>query len=321
VVVLDTAKGVLFLYGQSWLRPGAGASTGVIDLPVQREVHTDYPVIPASSVKGSLRETAEGTVSQDVVDGLFGPEVYRPAAGEPRSKERHFAGALTVGDAKLILFPVRSLTRSFFWVTSPLAIARFLRDLKTVGINPGWDGPCNVDGARALVPQECKTSSRLYLEEMDFEPQKDPAVSAIAQFLAEKFDASIIGAAFNEKLKSDIAVLSDDEFAYFVRYATQVSARTQLTSNKTTDKTIGPDGKIEQGNLWYEETLPPETVFYIPLMASAAKGGGAQDQLSTGNAVMDKLDREVLANHFIQLGGNETLGHGWCAAFLVRGDR
>ncbi|MGI6558009.1 MAG: hypothetical protein ACOX20_03310 [Limnochordia bacterium] len=36
-------KGVLFLYGQSWLHPGAGASTGAIDLPVQREVHTKYP--------------------------------------------------------------------------------------------------------------------------------------------------------------------------------------------------------------------------------------------------------------------------------------
>ncbi|NMB17226.1 MAG: hypothetical protein GX980_08970 [Firmicutes bacterium] len=60
-------KGVLFLYGQSWLHPGAGASTGSIDLPVQREVHTDYPMIPASSVKGSLRAMAEETVSPDVV--------------------------------------------------------------------------------------------------------------------------------------------------------------------------------------------------------------------------------------------------------------
>ncbi|MDD4792705.1 MAG: type III-B CRISPR module RAMP protein Cmr4 [Firmicutes bacterium] len=318
---MDTAKGILFLYGQSWLHPGAGASTGVIDLPVQREVHTDYPLIPASSVKGSLREAAEGTVSQDVVDGLFGPEVRRPAAGEARGKETHFAGALTIGDAKLLLFPVRSLTRSFFWVTSPLALARLWRDLKTVGIDPGWDAPLEVEDARALVPEKCKTSSRLYLEEMDFEPKGDSTVSAIAEFLAQRLDGGAIGAAFNEKLKSDLAVLSDDEFGYFVRYATQVSARTQLTSNKTTDKTIGPDGKVEQGNLWYEETLPPETVLHIPLMASAARGGGAQAQLSTGDAVMDKLDREVLAHRFIQLGGNETLGHGWCAAFLVRGDQ
>ena len=79
-------KGVLFLYGQSWLHPGAGASTEAIDLPVQREVHTKYPVIPASSVKGSLREVAEETVPQGVVDSIFGPGV---------GTDEHFAGALS----------------------------------------------------------------------------------------------------------------------------------------------------------------------------------------------------------------------------------
>ena len=66
--------------------------------------------------------------------------------------------------------------------------------------------------------------------------------------------------------------------------------------------------------------MPPETVFYVPLFADAARGGALKTELSTGGAVMDKLDHEVLARRFIQLGGNETLGHGWCATFLVRGD-
>lgn len=302
-------KGVLFLYGQSWLHPGAGASTGAIDLPVQREVHTKYPMIPASSVKGSLRAMAE-TVSPDVVDSIFGPGV--------ETKE-HFAGALSVGDAKLLLFPVRSLTRLFFWITSPIALERFRRDLKLMGLSPDWEVP-TVGKKKALVPTECSTPPCLYLEEMDFEPQGSSQVSAIAQSLAERLNARVIGEVFREKLRTDLAVLDDDEFSYFVRYATQVSARTQLTSNKTTDKTVGPDGQTEKGNLWYEETLPPETVFYVPIMADGSRGGEAKDELATGNAVMDKLSREVLSRPFIQLGGNETLGHGWCATFLVRGD-
>ncbi|NLB73744.1 MAG: type III-B CRISPR module RAMP protein Cmr4 [Firmicutes bacterium] len=311
-----TSKGMLFLYGQSWLHPGAGASTGAIDLPIQREVHTDYPVIPASSVKGSLRETAERRASQGVVDGLFGPEVQRSG----QDKAEYFAGALTIGDAKLLLFPVRSLTRSFFWTTSPLALARFWRDLKMIGIEPGWDAPLKVDAECVMVPHECEIRSRLFLEEMDFKPQKDMMITEIAKFIADRFDAAVIGGAFIEKLKRDLAVLSDDEFGYFIRYATQVSARIQLTSRKTTDRIIGPDGQEEQGNLWYEESLPPETVFYVPLFADAARGGALKTELSTGGAVMDKLDHEVLARRFIQLGGNETLGHGWCATFLVRGD-
>lgn len=311
-----TSKGMLLLYGQSWLHPGAGASTGAIDLPIQREVHTGYPLIPASSVKGSLRETAERRVSQGIVDGLFGPEVQRSG----QDKQEYFAGALTIGDAKLLLFPVRSLTRSFFWITSPLALARFQRDLKMIGIDPGWDVPLNVEAECAIVPHECETTPRLFLEEMDFKPQKDTMITEIAEFIAARFDAALIGRAFIEKLKKDLAVLSDDEFGYFIRYATQVSARIQLTSRKTTDKIKGSDGREEQGNLWYEESLPPETIFYVPLFAGPARGGASKTELSTGTAVMDKLDHEVLAGHFIQLGANETLGHGWCATFLVRGD-
>ena len=304
-------KGVLFLYGQSWLHPGAGASTEAIDLPVQREVHTKYPVIPASSVKGSLREVAEETVPQGVVDSIFGPGV---------GTDEHFAGALSVGDAKLLLFPVRSLTRLFFWVTSPIALERFRRDLRLVGLDPDWEVP-SVDKEKALLPTECDTPSRLYLEELDFEPQGMPQVSAIAEYIADKLQAEVIGEVFQKKLTTDLAVVDDEQFSYFVRYATQVSARTQLTSNKTTDATVGPDGKSgEKGNLWYEETLPPETVFYVPLMADGAKGGEAKEDLNSGRAVMDKLSTEVLARPYIQLGGNETLGHGWCATFLVRGD-
>ena len=205
-----TSKGMLFLYGQSWLHPGAGASTGAIDLPIQREVHTDYPVIPASSVKGSLRETAERRASQGDVDGLFGPEVQRSG----QDKAEYFAGALTIGDAKLLLFPVRSLTRSFFWTTSPLALARFWRDLKMIGIEPGWDAPLKVDAECVMVPHECEIRSRLFLEEMDFKPQKDMMITEIAKFIADRFDAAVIGGAFIEKLKRDLAVLSDDEFGY-----------------------------------------------------------------------------------------------------------
>ena len=195
---------------------------------------------------------------------------------------------------------------------------RFKRDLKLVGLSPDWEVP-TVGKETALVPTECDAPPRLYLEEMDFQQQGSPQVSEIAHFLAERLNPEVIGEVFREKLTTDLAVLDDDQFSYFVRYATQVSARTQLTLNKTTDKTVGPDGQTEKGNLWYEETLPPETVFYVPLMADGARGGEAKDELETGSAVMDKLSREVLARPYIQLGGNETLGHGWCATFLVRG--
>lgn len=38
------------------LHIGSGEGLGVIDMPVQRERITGYPVIPSSSLKGVLRE-------------------------------------------------------------------------------------------------------------------------------------------------------------------------------------------------------------------------------------------------------------------------
>lgn len=314
---MSTARGIMFLYAQSWLHPGAGTSAGTIDLPIQREVHTEYPVMPASSVKGSLRDQAESAVSKDVVDALFGPEVSRGGPSASGEKGNHFAGALSVGDAKILLFPVRSLTRSFCWATCPLVLSRLWRDLRAMGIDTQWQAPSEVQKGTALMAGEAP--ERLFLEDMDFTVTVDPQTTAVATFLAGRFPADAIGQAFHAKLGTDVVVINDEEFKYLAKYATQVSARTQLTSNKTTDKTIGPDGKEEQGNLWYEETLPPETVFYVPIMAEPARGGGAKSELSEGDTVMDQLDKAVLQSGYIQLGGNETLGHGLCSAFLVRG--
>ncbi len=317
---MSTAKGVMFLYAQSWLHPGAGTSTGAIDLPVQREVHTEYPLIPASSVKGSLRDQAEDRTDKPIVDGLFGPEVVRRGsrgAGTSSDDNPHYAGALSVGDAKILLFPVRSLTRSFCWITSSIVLSRLWRDLRASGMEPSWRPPRPVKVQHALAAGD--VPAKLFLEEMDFDVAVDEQVTAFASSLACVMSADIIGQAFHTKLSSDVIVVSDEEFKYLVKYATQVSARTQLTSNKTTDKTIGANGKEEQGNLWYEETLPPETVFYVPLSAGPARGGGAKDQLASGEAVMDELSSSVLGSGHMQLGGNETLGHGLCATFLVRG--
>jgi CRISPR-associated protein Cmr4 len=51
--------------------------------------------------------------------------------------------------------------------------------------------------------------------------------------------------------------------------------------------------------LWYEESLPSETLMYTMLM-----GNDAEVDAVTGMFSGDKP--------FIQIGGNETVGMGWC---------
>ena len=47
----------LFLIVETPLHAGSGSDLGIVDLPIQREKHTDYPKIEASGLKGAIRET------------------------------------------------------------------------------------------------------------------------------------------------------------------------------------------------------------------------------------------------------------------------
>ena len=47
---------LLYLHAITSLHPGSGTALGVVDLPIQRERHTGWPVIPASSIKGVFRD-------------------------------------------------------------------------------------------------------------------------------------------------------------------------------------------------------------------------------------------------------------------------
>ncbi len=299
-------RGVLFLYAQSFLHPGAGARTEVIDLPVQREAHTGYPLIPASSLKGSLRDLAERKVTdKNTIADLFGVV----------SDKEAFAGALTVGDGKILAFPVRSLTRTFFWISSPLLASRVKRDLEASGLKPDWGTIPEVEHNQVLVPTGCNLKGNLYLEEMNFAAEPNNEVSAMAKFIASHLDPVLVGEAYVHKLQSDFAMVSDGDFSYFVRFATHVNARIKLTSAKTTDTYVTADGVTEKGNLWYEEVLPPETIFYAQVGADSPRG----NSLKSNQEVLHELTGTVLADRFLQLGGNETLGQGWCAALFAKG--
>ena len=312
---MKSAKAILFLYSESFLHPGAGTSAGVIDLPVQREVHTGYPVIPASSLKGSLRELAERKVHKELVEGIFGPELRKK---DNQANETGFAGAISINDARLLAFPVRSFTRSFFWVTCPLVLGRFKRDLGIMNIDATWpDLMVDETTKEALIP-ETGAEGQIFFEEMDFYARIESGITQFTKFLAENIDATLIGGAYHDKIQRDLAVISDSDFNYLVRFGTQVTARTKLTSLKTTNKIQNGDQQ-EEGNLWYEETLPPECLFYAPIMAEPARGGTAASKLDTGNKVLEELEKNILTEKFLQVGGNETLGQGWCAVCLRRG--
>src|SRR6266571_7561601 len=121
-----TATTILYLYTETPLHVGVGSGLSSIDLPIQRERTTQYPMIQGSGIKGKLRSAAyaaaegeQASWSKDEVNIVFGPE---------REGSEH-AGALIAGDARILLFPVRSLNGVFAYTTSYDVLNRIMRDV------------------------------------------------------------------------------------------------------------------------------------------------------------------------------------------------
>lgn len=292
---MNSSNAILGLFTETSLHAGAGQALGVIDLPIQREAHTAWPCVFGSAVKGALRARAESDALEEI-ELIFGQADL--AAG----KSSEFAGALSVGDARLLLLPVRSLTTHFRWVTCPAALERFRRDVERLGLGAeigGFDVP-KVEDETALVA-EAVNGGHLFLEEYRFEA-KEADLSGIVAVLAKLMPDGMAGV-----LKKQLAIVANDAFRHLAEHATPVNAHVRLDDQKT----------VAKGALWYEETLPPETLLYVGLNAVASRRKDGETKLTAAD-VMARLRGALFGEHpYLQLGGNETVGMGWCrVAFL-----
>jgi CRISPR-associated protein Cmr4 len=294
------ATRMLFLYVETPLHAGTGSGLGAVDLPVQRERATGYPLVQASSLKGVLRAEAKGDPVQ--VEAVFGPDT---------SEAHTHAGAFAPGDARLLLFPVRSLLGIFAWTTSAHALARFLRDAELAGLGLEWKG-LEPGKDTALVPpgSDLVADGRLVLEEFTYTSHEDAAVRDIADWLAE--NALLAGGAYaywRKKLPRSLVILPEDDFREFTRFSTEVVTRVQLSADTKT---------VAEGP-WTEENLPTDTLLYAPLYATKPRTPNSNHSLANAEAVLDFVQDQGLKR--IQLGGNETIGRGIVALRWGKGGR
>lgn len=297
-----TAKNaILGLWAETSIHAGAGSSVDGVDLPIQREGHSGWPCIFGSSVKGALRAKAEDKWDKDngSVKSVFGPESTADNASE-------HAGSLMVGDARLLLLPVRSLTGHFKWVTCPALLARLARDAKRMGFN-GVEFNAPIGENEAL--QQNEQEKALFLEEYSFSVTKTDLTEVI------KIISNLSGIE-EECLENQLVIINDNLFSYLSQYATPVAAHIAIESK---NKVVKP------GALWYEETLPAETVFYITLSASKVRDTKFADSKELADkqaATVLKSITNTLFNDdpYLQVGGNETVGMGWCKVNTFSGD-
>lgn len=295
------AKRLMFIYVETPLHAGSGRGLGAVDLPIQRERTTEYPIVQASSVKGRLRAEAKGKLSDEEWKAIFGPETANAS---------DYAGALSTGDARILLFPVRSLAGVFAWTTSVDALARFRREAQMVGLTVSWALPSKPARDTALVNGNALIAGNsVVLEEFSFTPDQSQAaaVRAIGQWLADNALPKTGYEYWKQSLPEKLCILPEDAFRDFVKYGTEVQTHIKLN----------PDTKtVASGALWTTESLPVDTLLYAPLLATKSRAVGVD---LSAKDVLNKIKELGLTR--TQLGGDETTGQGMVALTFAGGEQ
>lgn len=302
------ASKALFIYCVSPVHMGAGTAIGLIDNPIQRERHTEYPMIAGSGLKGAVRhhfwsQLDDGSRKDkaNLLNRLFGPE----------TDASDFAGAISFGDAQLVTFPVRCVKNAFVYATSPTALARAARSLALVGASPDWSAATVEASHCKLVNPALLNGDKLHLEAFEFTAKIDKDLMKISEWLSQHtlpLDAAYDF--FREKLKMDLVLLSDEDFGYFVRNATVVEPHVRI-NNET--------GTADDGGLFYTENLPPESLLLAPVMASVERSTdkirGDEARFNAEQALKIVLAGDGngfggLDGKLLQIGGDASTGRG-----------
>jgi len=273
---------VMYIYADTPIHPGSGTTiSGAADLPIQRERHTEFPMIQGSSLKGVLRSYAQQVGITKTEEGILFGEADR-------------VGGISVTDARILAFPVRSLKDLFGWITCPFVLDRFKRDLNLAGKTPTWNIATPSNGDKAIVKQDSNLIIRnsIYLEDLKLALETSNELNDIAQGIAESLPDIKEYQQLKEKIKQDLVIVTCDLFRNLVVMTTDIATRIKIEE----------EGVVKKG-LWSEEYIPTDTIMYslvlIPARLKDMSPEVAAEKMKTYN------------NRVLHVGGDETVGKGF----------
>ena len=292
-------------YAVSPIHVGSGASTSAVDLPIQRERHTYYPHIQASGVKGAFRahfrDFTDKNNDTQLINLIFGSDEQD---GWDK-KTDNLPSAMSVSDARLLAFPMRSNIAPFVWVTCPLVLKRLKTDLEYISLGEEMtlhEQDIREDNAVSIGSDNI--SGQIVLED---------AVVNVFNKIEDSFSKNTLS-----ELKR-LLLISDEMFDYAASYCTEIQTNIKINS-KT--------GTAEDGALRYQEFLPADSVLYTIVHYSGRDFGEIKndDKQNPLADLVKNMNAEVIKNHvedtikdFIQIGGDETLGKGICKIEWIEG--
>lgn len=308
-----------YLYLLTPLHTGGSTNEGNL-MGIAREVHTEFPYMPASSVRGKVRSVFERSSNDDQQRSLatslvFGRRIedgHQPTEGE-----------IWFADATLLFFPIASLSHHLVWITCPLWLERWSR----------WLTPSSRDQVRNLI-QICRQHLSNQISEVEQKPRK----SAVASFEKEKLylqtallqpnelayvDFKALNSEITDLIEASslmsllpkrLILLPEAECLSLVETGLQREVRVQLENKSKT---------VKGGAFRSEEAIPPETVMFFPWGIKPAQSVAlnseekdlekarveAAQTWSTKEALRATIPEQMSTR--IQFGGLEGIGRGW----------
>lgn len=331
--MFDNAS-IAIMYAVTPCHAGSGSALGVVDLPIQREKHTNWPMIQASGVKGAFRANfdrfAQNNLKSEKIgenqrkdfelltQRVFGTDSYSyhdendlDDKKKPRKKLVDdgigFAGSCSISDARILAYPMRSNASPFVWITCPSVLKRFARDLE-IARKKSFDASAfskeisGEDDAVILYGRETIKDKDVLLEdyEVTLRDVSIPEGNKIKEFFLDR----------KEQLLVDrLLLVSDKVFNYGVTDCTQIMAQIKINSET---------GTTDIGSLRYQEELPSDTIMYTVVHWGDSKYiTDDKDEKETdimkkklvGETIKEFITKKVI-DTYIQIAGDETCGRG-----------
>ena len=259
------------------LHMGSGdINFNVIDNEVQRDPVLNTPTMYASGVKGALRDHFKA-VAEDKVTEIFGSSIKDSREG---NRDKSKPGSLKFLGGNILMQPVRAAKGpgTYFLVTTKQLLynwAECYKNFKGTEIEPGLleaiDSLNGNEVYSAFPPVDIK------VEKKEHKAEKLGMISDVVK----KALLHVIDANKYER----VLILPEKDFDMI---HLPVLARNQL------------DNGISN-NLWYEEVVPHEAVFYMAILA-----GESDESIEA----LDVFGEIIKNNPMVQFGGNATVGYG-----------
>jgi len=293
---------IYWLHALSPTHAGTGRCVGYIDLPIDRDGVTAWPIIRGSGFKGAWADHHGATTGARRSDATL-----RAAFGMAGDDFHSSAGALIVSDARLVCLPVRSFRGTFAWCTSPLCLQMLRRTLELCHVQELPPAPKELPDhvARHVPGTALVEEQQIYLEDLDFQAEECPTATAwgtkVAAWVFPEDEN------WQEQFQKRFVVLPDTAFDFLCETGSEVQTRVRIDDDS---KAVAP------GALWTEESLPAETILAGMVQCDRVFGRNGEDITPSG--LLDRFASDPL---ILQIGGKASIGRGRMRCLFTPGKR